>query len=116
METAPTAQTLVERLLREAAAAEVRLWTATGAVLGWAVSDDPACGVPMLPPPIPTGFDQLLWEGPQGALLVRRLADGGHVAVAFDQRSTQGTVRVRVRELERLRLATDQSAASASSS
>ena len=116
METPPTPQALVERLLREAAAAEVRLWSAAGEVLGWAVSDDPACGVPVAPPPIPPRFEQLLWEGAQGALLVRRLPSGGHVAVAFDQRSTQGTVRVRLRELERLVAEADQSNASAVSS
>jgi len=116
METPATPQALVERLLREAAAAEVRLWSAAGTVLGWAVSEDPACGVPVAPPPMAPGFDQLLWEGPKGALLVRRLMGGDQVAVAFDQRSTQGTVRVRVRELERLLEAADQSSASASSS
>ena len=39
METPPTPQALVERLLREAAVAEVRLWSAAGEVLGWAVSN-----------------------------------------------------------------------------
>ena len=86
----------LERLVREASAAEARLIDTLGNVVAQAADPVPAqvrldglSAVGLGP------FEQATWESPEGGLHLRRLTAGLLLAVAFDQRSTPGVVRIR---------------------